>query len=76
MLLQSTPSKNRSMYIATYSVATSICAFSGFLIGGALLEWQASVGLWEGIAFLDRYKVLFVTVGILRLILILTFTRR
>ena len=67
MLMTVTPTHNRSIYIALYTVFTSLLGQSlGNLVGGSLLDWMGELSFaFAGIHF-DRYKVLFVATGILR----------
>lgn len=69
MLMTSTPSRNRSLYVALYAMVTSIFgAALGYLAGGALLEWMGGVSFTlAGFAF-DRYKLLFLGGGALQTI--------
>lgn len=61
MLIAYTPEKNRSLFVAMYSVITSLFGGAGgYLAGGALLELMGSLEFdWMGLTF-DRYKILFI----------------
>lgn len=73
MLMSSTPNTNRTMYIALYSATTSICAVVGYLLGGALLELLGDISFDVFFVKMDRYKILFSSTGILRLLIVLLF---
>jgi MFS family permease len=72
MLVSVTPQRNRSSFVAMYMVVTSVLGASlGYLSGGSLLD------LLDGVQFslfglsIDKYKLLFVGAGALRLLIIL-----
>ena len=71
MLTGVIPETNRTMYIALYSVTTSIFAVVGFLSGGALLEILGNTDFSIVFIRFDRYKILFSASGLLRLAVIL-----
>jgi len=71
MLTTATPETNRTMYIALYSVITSVFAVVGYLLGGALLEVLGDMDFTFALIRWDRYKVLFSAAGLLRLAVIL-----
>ena len=72
MLVTVTPQQNRSIYIALYMVITSLAGASlGYLAGGGLLNLMGELKFnLLGITF-DRYKLLFIGAGMLRLLVIL-----
>ena len=67
MLASTLPEDNRTMYIAAYSVITSVAAVAGYLSGGGFLELLGDITLHIGFIDLDRYKILFSLSGLLRL---------
>ena len=72
MLTTATPERNRSAFLATYLVVTSVVGMSlGNLAGGKILELIGELQFrFLGFTF-DRYKLLFIGVGLLRLLIIL-----
>ena len=67
MLTGAMPEVNRTMYIALYSVITSVFAVLGFLSGGAMLELLGDINFSIAFINFDRYKILFSSSGLLRL---------
>ncbi len=72
MLMTATPTRNRSVFLATYLVVTQVVGASlGNLAGGKLLDVMGELQFrFAGFDF-DRYKLLFIGVGLLRFLIIL-----
>lgn len=74
MQMSSTPERNRSMYVALFAAVTSVAGTAlGYFCGGAILEMLGEISFRVGPVLMDRYKILFVCAGILRIVLLLIF---
>ncbi|MEX1376079.1 MAG: MFS transporter [Eubacteriales bacterium] len=73
MLISTLPQDNRTMYIAIYSVITSIATVLGYLTGGVFLELLGDVNFHFAFIDLDRYKILFSLSGLLRLAVLIIY---
>lgn len=72
MLVTVTPQRNRSMFVAMYMVVTSLFGVTiANLVGGSLLNIMGNINFTLfGMQF-DRYKILFIGAGLLRLLVVL-----
>jgi len=67
-LYSAMPEKNRSLYMAAYSVICNLVGSGlGTLAGGALLDSMGDIALNIGFMTMDRYQIIFIVAAVLRI---------